>query len=151
MAELTQDVKGLHSILPELEVEWTEEDEYRAALEEMKRDEANHMIAPVLKRLVASNLANEIEVTQALMPHLIRCSHCRHVLRQTNELQSSTNDDFAVKLVTDAEIWSKWQAAATTATEFALRAHLDAGVGYVYERDGVVYRRLPDGEEVTLC
>jgi hypothetical protein len=147
---LQENEKKVHSIVPELEFDGTEEEEYIAALEEIKRDVTNHLITPILRCLLTTNLANEAEVTQILMPHLIRCSHCRCVLSQTIDLQGLSKDHFAVKLLRDAEEWSKWQTSATFGTEFAQQAHLAAGIGYAYERDGVIYRRLPSGQEVVV-
>lgn len=40
-----------------------------------------------------------------------------------------------------------WQQAATTAFEAAREDLLAKGIGYVYARDGIVYRRMPDGSE----
>ena len=40
-----------------------------------------------------------------------------------------------------------WEAAAETAFQAARADQLAKGIGYVYERDGVVYRRMADGTE----
>ena len=40
-----------------------------------------------------------------------------------------------------------WQSAADTAFETARADLLAKGIGYVYSRDGIVYRQMPDGSE----
>jgi hypothetical protein len=40
-----------------------------------------------------------------------------------------------------------WQEAATISSQAAREDLLARGIGYVYERDGIIYRRMADGSE----
>lgn len=45
---------------------------------------------------------------------------------------------------------ARWAMAAKAATEAAHRIGMKSGSGYIYGRDGGVYRRMPDGSEERL-
>lgn len=126
------------------------EEEARIHIEEMRKDVTIHLTTPVLQYLIGSNLSELSDLAQALMPHLVRCVHCRLTLRQTFDLDRTQQDHPAAILLKDADEWARWQEAANTATKAAHHALLEQGIGYVYERDGIVYRRLPDGHEERI-
>jgi len=105
------------------------------------------MTATLLQDLVANKALELSETAQAVMPHLIHCLECRIALKQALESANAPLDHPAARILKDADEWVRWQEAAETATKAAQQALLDQGIGYVYGRDGVVYRRMPDGHE----
>ncbi|MGO8672929.1 MAG: hypothetical protein ACLQVD_16405 [Capsulimonadaceae bacterium] len=121
------------------------------ALGEMRRNVSVHVTTQVLQRLIGTDSRDMGNLTQAVIPHLVSCAHCRRVLRQACDSVEAREEHPARLLLTDADELVRWQAAATTASEAAQKALLDQGIGYVYEREGIVYRRMPDGtdEQVT--
>lgn len=76
--------------------------------------------------------------------------HCREVQLQLCELDGTPKGQLAAVLLEDADTIARWRAAGKTATESVQRELMGKGIGYVYERDGEVRRRLPGGTDVPI-
>lgn len=46
--------------------------------------------------------------------------------------------------------WELWERVGQVAAEDACDTLMERGIGYVYGREGKVYRRLPDGTEALI-
>ena len=51
----------------------------------------------------------------------------------------------------EAAEFARWKQAGQNAAEAATDRLLERGIGYVYGRNGGVYRRRPDGTEETIA
>jgi hypothetical protein len=122
----------------------------QAAIDEMKCDEQGHYALSEFRLLIESGPLDITVLSHALMPHLVGCARCRHVLSQACEASGTLPDEPLAIILKDADEWARWTAAGQTAVFAAQKELLDLGIGYVYERDGVVYRRMADGHEAQL-
>lgn len=124
-------------------------DEEVAALEAMREDDTVHLTTPVLGLLANQEIPNLASVAAAIMPHLARCVHCRLTLKQTLEFVGATDQYQGAMLLQHADQVARWQAAARTATDAAHKIGEESGSGYVYKRDGIVYRQIDGREEIV--
>ena len=127
----------------------TQVDEEAAALEAMRQDDTVHLTTPVLGLLGGKEIQDFGSVAEAIVPHLARCVHCRITLKQTLEFVGATDQYHGANLLQHADRVARWQAAAKTATDAAHKIAEESGSGYVYERDGIVYRKLEGREEIV--
>ena len=127
----------------------TQVDEEAAALEAMRQDDTVHLTTPVLRLLGGREIPDLASVAEAIVPHLVRCAHCRLTLKQTLELIGATEQYHGANLLQHADRVVRWQAAAKTATDAAHKIGEESGSGYVYECNGVVYRQLEGREEIV--
>ena len=70
---------------------------------------------------------------------------CRTTLRETLANSNSTDSHPVYALLSQADAWSRWEAAGRQATEEArqvLRAH---GANVVYARNDGIWEEHPDG------
>jgi len=126
----------------------TQEEETAAALAEMRRDRTAHLASTLLRHLAAGVRGEEI--AGAVIPHLGTCTWCSQMLRDTLRLTGVPEESLSYAILEDAEEWARWDAVGRTAAETACRTLMEHGIGYVYGRDGSVYRRQPDGQEILL-
>lgn len=124
-------------------------DEEVAALEAMREDDTVHLTTPVLGLLANKEIPALASVAGAIMPHLARCVHCRLTLKQTLEFVGATDQYHAAQLLQHADQAARWQAAAKTATDAAHKIAEESGSGYIYKRDGIVYRQIEGREEIV--
>jgi hypothetical protein len=119
-----------------------------ATLAEMRLDRTAHLTPTLLKCLAADERVEEIG--GVIIPHLGTCTWCAGMLRETLRLTGVSEDSLAYAVLEDAEEWGRWNAAGRASAASACRTLIEAGIGYVYGKDGTVYRRQPDGQEVLL-
>ncbi len=124
------------------------EEETNEALAEMRRDRTAHLTSILLRHLAAGERVEEI--AGVIIPHLGTCTWCGNMLRETLKLTGVSEDSLAYAILEDAENWERWDAAGRTAAETACGTLTDQCIGYVYGREGAVYRRQSNGQEVLL-
>ena len=119
-----------------------------AALEEMQRDRTAHLASILLRHLAAGESVEKIAAVA--IPHLGTCTWCCGMLRDTLNLTGVPQGSLAYAILEDAEEWGRWDMAGRIAAGRACRTLITQGIGYTYGRDGAVYTREPDGQEVQL-
>jgi hypothetical protein len=150
MAVRTKELSGRPGLPPPYVDQLSSSARTQSAIDELKRDEQGHYVISEFRRLIESGPLDITVLSRAFMPHLVSCARCRQALSQACEASGTLPDNPIAIVLQDADELARWTAAAETATRAAQKSLLDAGIGYVYERDGVVYRRLPDGHEEQL-
>lgn len=124
------------------------EQESLAAPGEARHDAAGHLSRSVYTRLLGAEAGG---LAEAVLPHLIECPACREALRQAiHQAGLPMGHPYRV-ILEDAEAGAGWAAAGQTAAAATCRQLTEQGIGYVYGRDGRVYRRLPGGEEEQVA
>ena len=123
-------------------------EETAAALEEMRRDRTAHLASILLRHLAAGERVEEIAAVA--IPHLGICTWCCGILRDTLNLTGVPQGSLAYAVLEDAEEWGRWDMAGRIAAGKACGTLMEQGIGYTYGRDGAVYTRKPDGQEVQL-
>jgi hypothetical protein len=134
--------------LIELLGEITPDEEFEAALFELKRDTTAHLTSTVLSRLLESRDVDAI--AEALVPHLATCTYCCQMLSQGLDLVGAHTEHRARLLQVSADRWAKWDKAGRNAASSAREDLKARGIGYVFGRDGKVFRRLADGSEELI-
>ena len=125
----------------------TPEQETQAALAEMKHDVMAHLTRAVLRCFIAGDAER---VADVVLPHLSGCSWCCITLQEALRLGAVPKDCPAYAILEEANEWKPWAAGGETAGASACAVLTQQGIGYVYGRDGNVYRRLPNGEEEQI-
>jgi len=144
-------IEALQSELSKLlgaEIVVTADDEFQAALFELRRDGTAHLTSPVLSRLLEQRDVDAI--AEALVSHLATCTYCCQMLSQGLDLVGADSEHGARLLLTSAESWAKWDQAGRNAASSAREDLKARGIGHVFGRDGKVFRRLPDGSDELI-
>ena len=118
--------------------------EAQSSLAEPKQEAQSHLPRIMQDWLITGEMDGLPEI---VLPHLVLCAECRASLRQKIEMMDAPLGHSVYAILEDAEIGAQWVAAGRDAAEAACRELIQQGIGYVYGRNGLVYRRLPNGAE----
>lgn len=117
-------------------------------LQLMQHDPSVH-VSPALLSSVLKLDELTVEYS-AVYAHLSTCEWCRGSLDAGIRLCGLGLEHPAQQLLRQAHERLKWIEAARVTAARAREGLHERGLGYVYSRDGVVYERLPNGEEHVL-
>lgn len=89
-------------------------------------------------------------LAETILPDLCRNQDLRRQLNQWLHANKVEQSHPVYDLLAEAEEWARWETAGHTAATTATERLVTKKIGYVYGRNGSVYRRLTDGTEQAL-
>ena len=129
----------------------TPESEAACDWEEMRREPAAHLTSPVIQALLAKTEASIATEQETLFTHLCLCEWCRNTLTQALNLRGAFPASRPLReLLGEALEWARLDAAAHDASTQAQQELLEQGIGYVYGKEGKVYRQMPDATDAPV-